>query len=137
MDYIAMARKMRALLESAAHSLSDEEAIEAVFAYPKWKANSEYKIGDRVRHKDILYKVLQDHVSAEYWAPDISPSLFARILGGQEGSDEEIGDWEQPDSTNPYMIGDKVRFDGHIYESLIDNNVWSPAAYPAGWRMIE
>ena len=134
MDLIAMARKMREMLEAAAVELTDEEALDAVFAYPKWKVNVDYNIGDRVRYKDILYKVLQQHTSAEYWPPDISPSLFAKVLPGQDG---EIGDWEQPDSTNAYMTGDKVRFEGHIYESLIDNNVWSPSAYPAGWRMIE
>lgn len=134
MDLIAMARKMREMLEAAAVGLTDEEALEAVFAYPKWKANVEYAVGDRVRYKDILYKVLQAHTSLDNWTPDVAPSLFAKVLPGQDG---DIGDWEQPDSTNPYMTGDKVRFEGHIYESLIDNNVWSPAAYPAGWRLIE
>jgi hypothetical protein len=34
------------------------------------------------------------------------------------------------------MRGDRVSFDGKIYESAIDNNIWSPAAYPAGWQEI-
>jgi hypothetical protein len=34
------------------------------------------------------------------------------------------------------MIGDKVSFEGKNYESLINNNVWSPAVYPAGWKEI-
>jgi hypothetical protein len=45
-------------------------------------------------------------------------------------------DWVQPDSTNPYMIGDKVTFEGQIWESLIDNNVWSPTGYPQGWAVV-
>lgn len=32
--------------------------------------------------------------------------------------------------------GDKVSFNSEIYESLIDDNAWSPAAYPAGWAAI-
>ena len=37
---------------------------------------------------------------------------------------------------NPYMIGDKMTFDdGLHYISLIDNNVWSPEGYPAGWQL--
>ena len=36
-----------------------------------------------------------------------------------------------------YNTGDRVRFEGAIYESLIDGNVWSPADYPAGWKLIE
>lgn len=35
------------------------------------------------------------------------------------------------------MKGDKVRYNGKVYESLIDNNVWAPDAYPLGWKEIE
>lgn len=48
-----------------------------------------------------------------------------------------IPEWEQPDSTNPYMKGDKVRYKGVVYVSLIDNNVWSPADYSAGWQIVD
>lgn len=37
------------------------------------------------------------------------------------------------------MTGDKVHFttaDDPVYESLIDNNVWSPESYPQGWREV-
>jgi len=34
------------------------------------------------------------------------------------------------------MTGDKVMFDGKVYESVIDNNIWSPIAYPSGWREV-
>lgn len=64
-------------------------------------------------------------------------TLFARVLAGQGGTD--IGVWEQPDSTNGYMIGDKVHYptaSDPVYECTIDNNVWSPAAYPAGWKVL-
>lgn len=50
---------------------------------------------------------------------------------------ETILDWVQPDNTNAYMTGDKVIFEEKTYESLIDNNIWSPSAYPTGWRLIE
>ena len=33
-----------------------------------------------------------------------------------------------------YSAGDKVTYNGIIYTSLIDNNVWSPTDYPAGWQ---
>lgn len=39
--------------------------------------------------------------------------------------------WAQPGSTNPYMLGDKVRHNGKIWMSTIDNNVWEPGVY--GW----
>jgi len=60
-------------------------------------------------------------------------SLWAKVLIPDEN---HIPEWEQPDSTNAYMKGDKIIFEDKIYESLIDNNVWSPAVYPAGWKEI-
>ena len=135
-DYLEEARKLRAKILELSANFTDEEAAEMPFALPKWVPDRQYSVGDRVRYGEYVYKVLQDHYSQQEWTPVDAPSLFARILPGQDGSDEEIGDWEQPDSTNPYMTGDKVRFNGKIYESLIDNNIWSPEAYPAGWREI-
>ena len=35
-----------------------------------------------------------------------------------------------------YQKEDRVSFDGGNYESVIDGNVWSPSAYPAGWKTI-
>ena len=29
-----------------------------------------------------------------------------------------------------------VKYDGKIYESTINNNIWSPVDYPAGWKEI-
>lgn len=44
--------------------------------------------------------------------------------------------WVQPQAHNPYRLGDRVSFRGSVYESTMDGNVWSPAAYPQGWRLI-
>ena len=82
-------------------------------------------VGEYIQYQDVLYKVLQAHTVQEAWTPTNAPSLFAKVLIDPTG--ETILDWEQPDSTNPYMTGDKVKYDGKIYESTIDNNVWSPA----------
>ena len=81
-----------------------------------------------------LDSVLQDHTSQASWEPGAAPSLFAKVLIPDP---DVIPEWEQPDSTNAYKKGDKVRFEGKVYKSLIDNNVWSPSAYPAGWQQIK
>lgn len=51
----------------------------------------------------------------------------------------EIPVWVQPTGAHDaYQTGDKVHYptiDGPVYESLIDGNVWSPEAYPAGWKL--
>lgn len=135
-DIIEKARAMRAKIEALSEMLDDTEAAEAVELFPSWKSNKEYKQGDRVRYNGILYKVLQEHTSQDSWTPETAVSLFAKILIPDTGV---IPVWEQPDSTNPYMTGDKVHFpteNDPVYESTIDNNVWSPSAYPQGWKEV-
>lgn len=103
--------------------------------YDIWTVGVLYSVGRYITHKDILYKVLTEHTSQTDWAPDVSPSLFAKVLIDPTG--ETIPEWVQPDSTNAYMTGDKVTYEGKVYESIINNNIWSPAVYPAGWKLIE
>lgn len=116
-------------------TLSDEQALLVPTVFPIWQVGIAYEVGYKVRYGDILYKVITAHTSQADWNPEIAVSLFAKVLVDPTG--EDILDWIQPDSTNPYMTGDKVRFEGAIYESLIDNNVWSPKEYPAGWKLID
>lgn len=40
-------------------------------------------------------------------------------------------------STSPYMTDNCCSEDSKVYRSKIDNNVWSPSAYPDGWEAIE
>lgn len=130
------ALKLRAQIEKNAAAMDDEDAVEYADLFPAWNENGiAYDAGARVRYEGTLYRCLTYHVSMATWNPVDAPSLWAKVLAGQDGT--EIGEWEQPDSTNPYMKGDKVMFNGLVYESVIDNNVWSPEAYPAGWRQIE
>lgn len=134
MTLYELAMKLRPYIEKAAISLSDEDALEAKELYPQWSGESIKYVPDmRVRYDGILYKVLQTHISQEAWTPAAAPSLFAKVLIPDS---DVIPEWEQPDSTNPYMMGDKVRFNGKVYESVINNNTWSPADYPAGWKEV-
>lgn len=105
-------------------SATDEQALEVPVLYPAWKTGKSYKQGDRVLYEGILYKVLNDHTSQSDWAPSAAPSLFAKVLISDPNV---IPEWEQPDSTNPYMKGDKVTHNGSTWMSLVDNNVWEPS----------
>lgn len=133
MTLVELAQKLRPYIEKAAISLSDEDALEAVNLFPNWTIGVAYKVDDRVRYEELLYKCLQAHTSQDAWTPTAAPSLWAKVLIPDEN---EIPEWEQPDSTNAYQVGDRVMFEGHIYESVIPNNIWSPSAYPAGWQLI-
>jgi len=130
---IDLAIKLRPYIEKAAANLDDVDALEAVQLFPKWGANIQYEKDDRVRYENILYRCLQSHNSQESWTPLAAASLWAKVLIPDENV---IPEWEQPSSTNGYQIGDKVMFEGKVYECQIANNVWSPSAYPAGWKEI-
>lgn len=132
-NLVDLAKKLRPYIEKAALNLDDADALEAIQLFPIWKTDFAYNIDDKVRYDNTLYRCLQAHTSQDTWAPIAAASLWAKVLIPDP---EIIPDWEQPDSTNAYQIGDKVRFEGKIYESLIANNIWSPAAYPAGWREV-
>jgi len=113
-------------------NLDDEQALNSPILFNEWDMTKTYNAGDRVLYNSTLFKVLQTHEAQETWTPSNSPSLFAEILAGQGGT--EIGEWSQPDSTNPYMTGDKVLYNGKTYVSTIDNNVWAPTVY--GWDEV-
>lgn len=132
-----MAAIMKLAVKQARQVQDDAEALSLQILYKQWnkQVGKELQVGEYVNHNDVLYKVLQQHTVQDNWTPDVSPSLFAKVLVDPTG--DTVLDWVQPDSTNAYMKGDKVKFEGHIYQSLINNNIWSPKDYPAGWELVE
>lgn len=134
MTLLELARKLRPYIEKAALSLNDEDALEAVNLFPNWDPDAaSYTVDQRVNYEGTLYKCLQAHTSQAGWTPTAAPSLWAKVL---IPNPNVIPEWEQPDSTNPYMLGDRILFNGIVYESVINNNIWSPSAYPAGWKQV-
>ena len=119
----------RRAIEGAAATQTDEKALEQIDLYPKWEAGKAVAVGDRYRYGEKLYKVVQAHTTQADWTPDITPALWVVV------SVEAWPEWVQPTGAHDaYNNGDKVTFEGDHYISLIDGNVWSPAAYPAGWE---
>lgn len=56
----------------------------------------------------------------------------------EQPSEEVIDDFKLPKGAHDaYRKGAKVRYNGVIYESLIDGNNWAPDVYPQGWRVVE
>ena len=109
-------------------SVDDNTALRMVEFYPEWAAGQDYSTGFKVQRGGKLWRCLQAHTSQTGWEPDIAPSLWAKVLIPDE---TVIPEWEQPDSTNPYMTGDKVAHNGKTWVSAVDNNVWEPGVY--GW----
>ena len=116
---------------------------------PKWVqpvgATDAYNKGDVVDYNGVKYI---STIDANVWAPDVYG--WEVYTEGGEGVDTKPTEPETPDTPtdnikdfvqptgahDAYAKGDKVRFNGKVYESLIDNNAYSPSAYPAGWKEI-
>lgn len=130
MDRITRARELRAMIETNAQTMEPAQMMEYPELFPEWVGDGrEYPAGKVLRRNGELVKVLLSHRSQPEWAPENAPSLFSKVLTDPTG--ETILPWVQPDSTNGYMTGDKVLFNGEVYASTIDNNVWAPDVY--GW----
>lgn len=124
-------------------SLPDVAAYEFRALAPEWIAGESYYgpddesgvVQSRVLYQGDLYKGLTTHVSQADWTPTMAPSLWAKILPGQEGNTPETGyaEWVQPGSTNGYSNGDQVTHNGHLWESTSNDNVWEPGAVGAPW----
>ena len=108
--------------------VGDNTALRMVEFYPEWAADVDYTAGYKVQHGGKLWRCVQAHTSQSGWEPESAPSLWAKVLIPDP---EVIPEWEQPDSTNPYSVGDKVTHNGKTWVSDIDNNVWEPGVY--GW----
>ncbi len=129
---IEKARRLRHKIEDLAITMTDEEGLEYVDLFVNWGEGVTYAVGDRVKFGDTLYKCVQAHTSQSDWTPDLTPALWTRVTV------EEWPEWVQPTGAqDAYMTGDKVTFEGEHYISLIDNNTWSPSAYPDGWQLAD
>lgn len=123
---------------AAAYAAAKEEATEVEEAETELKKDWVFHIGefvnvgDEVVYNGNVYEVIQAHTLQADWIPDQTPALYR--LKGQPG--EEWLEWIQPTGAHDaYKKGDKVTYKGQHYISLIDNNSWSPEAYPAGWEL--
>lgn len=93
--------------------------------FPMWSAAGvQYEVGQRIQYNGVLYKVMTGHTSQESWKPDVSPSLFVKVISSISG---EIPKWEQPGPNNAYQLGDRVEHNDRYYESTFQgDNVWEP-----------
>lgn len=132
MSYTERARALRPYIVKAAISLNDEDALQAVELFPQWESGHDYIVDERLQYNKVLYRVVQAHTSQDDWAPDVTPALFVVV------SLDEWPEFVQPTGAHDaYKKGDKITFEGKHYISLIDGNVYSPSAYPAGWEEQE
>ena len=139
MNRLQAIEQFRKVIQLFAQTLTDEQAMEVTTVFPK------YEIGKLYKEKEMftygvnevgdpqLYRVVQEHTSQEDWTPDSTPSLYTPI-GLTDGG---YPIWSRPTGAHDsYNIGDIVEFNGKLYKSLMDGNIYSPEEYPAGWEQM-
>lgn len=128
------ARELRKIIETAAVSLDDKTASSGVELFPALTGGGALvAAGTRINWKGKLKRAAVDLWDTPENTPDAAPSLWEDILYrdgvriipevitvGLAFAKDELGYW-----------GDE------LYSSLLDNNVWTPAAYPAAWERVE
>ena len=141
MNMTQTALEMRTALQYFVASLDAETQLDLMLEIPS--VYPAYAVGKAYKTKDVfsyginavgdpqLYQVLQDHTSAAEWTPDTAVSLYKAIGVTETGYPV----WVQPlGATDAYNTSDIVSYNGALYISTIDGNVWAPDAYPAGWK---
>lgn len=137
MNRLQAAEQLRRALQLFVATLSADKAIEVSTVYPVWSTGTAYAVGDIISYgtnsvgDPQLYKVVQAHTSQAEWTPNAVPALYDAF--GLDESGYPL--WAQPSGAHDaYNIGDIINYNGTLYQSTIDGNVWSPDVYPAGWK---
>ena len=139
MNRLQAAEQLRRALQIFVATLTEEQALEIATVYPVWEANHAYQVGDIISHgtnatgDPQLYKVVQAHTSQADWIPGQGTESLYDAFGLDESG---YPVWSQPTGAHDaYNTGDIVNYNGTLYKSLMDGNVWSPEAYPQGWEV--
>lgn len=133
MSILERARLQRKNIILSTASLEDKEASVTPELFGKLSENGELvKAGTRVNWNGVLKRAAADLWDTAENNPDNAPTLWEDIVykdgvriipetitAGLAFAKDEHGWWNDA-----------------IYKSLIDNNVWTPDAYPAGWEVI-
>ena len=140
MNKLQMAEQFRRAVQMFAASLSEDKALEIATIYDQYKVGKNYAKdeyftwGVNSTGDPQLYKVNQAHTASAEWPPNASPALYTAI----GLTDDGYPIWSQPSGAHDaYNKGDVVEYNGILYESLVDGNVYSPDAYPSGWKIYE
>ena len=127
-------------LQMFAQSLTDDDALVVAAVYPPYAVGKAYKANEMLVYGENgvgdpqLYRVVQAHTSQADWIPSATPALYTPI--GLDAAGYPI--WSKPTGAHDaYNTSDVVDYNGTLYESLINGNVYSPDEYPSGWRVIE
>ena len=132
--YLKAARPVRSAMDKAGILLTDAEASTVIPLYPALKGDGELvQAGTRINWYGQLKRAAVDLWDTEENNPDNAPALWEDInyIDGYRVIPEVIT------AGLAFSKGEIGWWDGVLYQSLIDANVYTPDAYPAGWEVYE
>ena len=125
---------LRSIVEQAATSLDDKTASTAALLFPRLKADSSLvSAGTRINWNGTIKKAAVDLWDTAENNPDNAPALWHDI-------EYKDGYRIIPDTltvTTAFAKDECGWWNGVLYRSLMDANVYTPAAYPTGWEIVE
>ena len=134
MNHIENARKLRPIMEQASASLDDKTASTASMLFPKLKKSGALiSAGTRINWNGTVKKAAVDLWDTAENNPNNAPSLWQDI-------EYKEGYRIIPDTLTVTTAFDKDEcgwWDGVLYRSLFEGNVYTPAVYPDGWEEVK
>lgn len=128
------AKTIRGLIETAAEGLDDATASQAAPLFPALKGDgSLVRSGTRINWGGVVKRAAVDLWDTETNNPDNAPTLWEDLayIDGIRVIPEVIS------VGTAFSKGEQGWWDGVLYESMLDNNVYTPVAYPAGWKVVD
>ena len=127
------AQTIRGFIETAAEGLDDATASQMALLFPGLKGDgSLVKSGTRINWNGVVKRAAVDLWDTETNNPDNAPTLWEDLayIDGIRIIPEVIT------VGTAFSKGEQGWWNGALYESKADNNVWTPEAYPAYWKEV-
>lgn len=123
------------VLESKSSEMTANEIVENAEFYPDFNPEKQYLNYARgfvcVSPSGNLVKLLQPYDSHVYTSP---PEELQAQWGFFWSSDPKHAKPFVESATSPYMQDDCCIFNGHVYKSGMNNNVWAPGTVGIPWE---
>lgn len=133
MTLIEKARELRGLIEEAVQSLGDEKASKAPTLFPRLKQDGGLvRAGTRICYKGEVRKAAVDLWDTADNSPDKAADLWETL-------DYKDGYRIIPSTitvTGAFAKGERGWWNGVLYESTAENNVYTPEQYAAYWTEV-
>ena len=129
----AEAKKLREAIVIGSAFLDDEIAMTAPDMFPRLKEDgSLVKAGTRINWNGTVKKAAVDLWDTAENNPDNAPTIWADL----EYQDEYRTIPEVITVTTAFSKGECGWWEGVLYRSLVDANVYTPAQYAPNWEIV-